>query len=195
MMFNNLSSTQRSSLAIGLMFFCFLTITFGIAMPLVAKFDADQDRVAQLQEQLQRYNSQISNRPDLMAQTAELKSTILASGVFSLQKSVPLVLAELQQKIKTLVTAANGELISTQNLPQTPMDGLIKLGIGASFSGKINELKQILYAFETAKPYMLLENIKIYGLDNQHGNPGKIENANKVMVAVDIVTFIPLVKK
>lgn len=164
-------------------------------MPLIDDYAANNDRIAQLQQQLLRYKGQVVSRPALVAQTVELKNDILSTKVFSVQKSIPLVLAELQEKIKTVITAAGGELSSTQSLAQKPVDGLIKLGINASFSSKISSLKTILYELESAKPYMMFENIKIYAANTPHHGSGKIDATNKIMVIADIVTYIPPMPK
>lgn len=196
MMFNNLNNSQKRYLAIGLMLLTMLTIILGIVMPLVTGYAENQARITQLQQQLRRYKDEVASRPAIMAETAELKNTILDTGVFSTQQSVSLVLAELQKKMTAVITAAGGELSSTQNLAQKPIEeGLIKLGINASFSGSIDNLKHILFELETAKPYLILENIKIYGASNRPVTQGNIDAANKIRVIADIVTYIPSVSK
>ncbi|NOT85908.1 MAG: hypothetical protein HOP02_14260 [Methylococcaceae bacterium] len=192
MTFDNFMSKQKKILALGLMILVILSITIGIVMPMVRDYYANKQAIEQLQMQLQRYSNKVASRASVIAQATQLKSTIVNSGLFSTQKSVPLVLAELQEKIKTVVANAGGELTSTQNLTQKPIDGLIKLGINASFSGKIDHLKKILYELESAKPYMIIENIKIYGAGSGHGSAtGNIDAANKIFVIADIVTYIP----
>lgn len=193
MIFDNLNPSQQRHLAIGLMLFTLLSITLVIVMPLVTGYTDNQARIAQLQQQLIRYKDQVANRPTLVTQTTELKKSILASGIFSTQKSVSLVLAELQEKITTVITSAGGELSSAQNLAQKPINRLIRLGINVSFSGKIDHLKHILFDLESAKPYLMVENIKIYGASNQRGTHGNIDAANKIKVIADIVTYIPSV--
>ncbi|MEQ1637881.1 MAG: type II secretion system protein GspM [Methylococcales bacterium] len=192
MTLDNLTAKQKSFFAAGLMILVIVSLTLGVIMPMVSGYYANKQSIAQLQMQLQRYTGKVASRESVIAQTAELKSTIMGFGIFSAQKSIPLVLAEMQEKIKTAVSNAGGELTSTQNLSQKPVDGLVKLGINASFSGKIENLKNILYELESAKPYLMIENIKIYGAGNELGSAsGKIDAVNIILVVADIVTYIP----
>lgn len=195
-MFDDLNDTQKRYLAIGFMLLTMLTITLGIVVPLLTGYAENQARITQLQQQLKRYQDAVASRPVIMTQTAELKNTILGTGIFSRQHSVSLVLAELQKKVTAVITAAGGELDSTQNLAQPPIKaGLMKLGINASFSGNIDHLRHILFELETAKPYLILENIKIYGAGNRPVVQGNVGAANKIRVVADIVTYIPSISK
>lgn len=191
MALNNFSALQRRSLAIGLMFLVMLSITLLIVRPMVTDYYTNQARITQLQQQLQRFTEQVQNRPIIEKQVSELKNNILGAKVFSAQKSIPLVLAEIQENIKKTVVTAGGELSSIQTLPTKTVNGVTQLGINASFSGKISQLKSILYELESAKPYMIIENIKIYGASNGRTAHSKIDSANKIMAIADIVTYIP----
>ncbi len=192
MTLDNFTARQKKFLAIGLMFLSLLTITLGIVIPMVSDYHANRNTIVTLQRKLRHYSEKMVSRTSVMQQTAELKNTIMGSGAFSVQKSVPLVLAEMQEKIKNIVAGAGGELTSTQNLSPRSVDGLMKLGINASFSGKMENLKNILYELESAKPYMIIENIKIYGSENERdSSTGEIISANQVTVVADIITYIP----
>lgn len=191
MMFERFTARERRYWAIWLMFLTIVSLIVVGVMPLVSEYYANQARIVGLQQQLQRYNAQILNRPAVMTKTAELKSTILEARVFSVQKSIPLSLAELQEKITAVIAKSGGNLSSTQNVAQSSVDGLTKLGINASFSGKVGQLKQILFELESAKPYVMFENIKIYAPDRPRGSQNRIDAANTINVVADIVTYIP----
>jgi general secretion pathway protein M len=192
MTLDNFTARQKKMLAIGLMFLGLLTITLGIVIPMISDYYANKTTIVMLQRKLRHYSEKMVSRTSVMQQTAELKNTIMGSGAFSVQKSVPLVLAEMQEKIKNTVASAGGELTSTQNLSPRSVDGLMKLGINASFSGKMENLKNILYELESAKPFMIIENIKIYGSENERdSSTGEIVSANQVTVVADIITYIP----
>ena len=194
MMLDNFTAKQKSSLAIGLLLFLILIIVLGFVVPIVTDYYANKSKIATLQNQMQRYATKAVSRESVIKQTAALKSNIMGSGIVNTQKSIPLVLADMQEKIKSAIITAGAELNSTQYMSQKSADGLIKLGISTSFSGKMEHLKNILYALESAKPYMIIEKIKIYGSGNERSSAtGKIDAANKIYVFADIITYIPAV--
>jgi general secretion pathway protein M len=194
MTLNNLSTKQQSQLALGLLLLCLLILVFGLIMPLVTDYTENDTKIASLQAQLQRYQAKAVTRESVIAQTAELKNTILHSEIFYNQKSLPLVAADMQERIKNSIDSAGGELNSTQNIAQKTVDGLIKLGISASFSGKMDTVKNCLYAIESAKPYLIIDKIKIYGSGNEkNSTTGKIDAANTVYIFADISTYVPQV--
>ncbi len=193
-MFTKLTQKQQQWIAIGLLAVVtavFLLITI---VPLQTVFYENQDEIEKLTMQLERYQKIAASREETLEQSALAKEKIKELNVFSAKNSSALALADMQEKIKNTITQAKGELISTQNLvikqKQTD-DATTKIGINIRFSGRIETLKNILYEFESARPAMIIENIKITGVRGLRNiTTGKIDPIDKVDVSMDIVSFL-----
>ena len=166
-----------------------------MVVPLLRAFYDNQDEIEKLTYQLERFKTITLSREEVLSQASVVKEKIKTSNIFSPKDSSALALADMQQKIKTTVAQAKGELISTQNLvvkQKQNEDQPTKIGINIRFAGRVDTLKNILYEFESARPVMIIESIKITGVRGLRNiSTGKVDPIDKVDVSMDIVSFLP----
>lgn len=195
-MLNNFTKKQQQSLALVLFITLFGIFIAGVIMPITNVFYENQDEIETLTSQLERYNNKIASRESVIEQTTLMQDKIKNAAIFSTQSSIPLALADMQQKIKTAISQAKGEIISTQNIAQKQTEEVTKIGINVRFSGRVETLKNILYELESSKPIIIVETIKITGV---RGLPNivtrNIDPIDKVDVSADLVSFMPLETK
>lgn len=194
-MFSKFTLKQQKWIAIGFFSIATLTIVLVFIVPLLGVFYDNQDEIENLTHQLERFRKTAASREQVLSKAAQIKEEIKSATIFSSKDSPALALADMQQKIKATITQAHGELISTQNLvakQKQNEDSSTKIGINIRFSGRMDSLMNILYEFESARPVMIIENIKITGVRGLRNiTTGKINPIDKVDVSMDIVSFLP----
>lgn len=194
-MFSKFTLKQQQWIAVGFFSVAILATTLIFAVPFLSTFSDNQDEIEKLTHQLERFTKIAASREQVLSEATQIKEKIKSSNLFSTKDSSALALADMQQKIKTTITQAHGELISTQNLlvkQKQNEESSTKIGINIRFSGRIESLTNILYEFESAHPVMIIENIKITGVRGLRNiTTGKVDPIDKVDVSMDIVSFLP----
>ena len=75
--------------------------------------------------------------------------------------SETLIAAQLQNRIKTLVDAAKGEVKSMQVLQTRNDGGFRKIAVRGQVSVGLSGLQKVFYELEAGAPYLFLDNIEI----------------------------------
>jgi general secretion pathway protein M len=102
--------------------------------------------------------------------------------------SEALVSADLQNRVKTVVQANGGVLNSTQILDATNEEGFRRLAVRVRMSGGSEALYKVLYALETERPFLFIDNIDINArtIRQREGQGETIE----LMVSFDLFGFM-----
>ncbi len=69
----------------------------------------------------------------------------------------PVILAALQNQLRTLALTRGVELNSANNLPARNEQHLEYLGLRVAFRGRLQEIQAILHEIETARPFLFVE--------------------------------------
>jgi general secretion pathway protein M len=129
--------------------------------PVTARYEAYERSIAQSQELLARHLRIAAARDELESQLLELQRAHAASGRFLEGGSIELVAAEVQNKVKTLIDAHGASLKSMQALAPEEAGGFRKVTVRVNMTGDTQALQKIIYAVETANPYLFLDNIDV----------------------------------
>ncbi len=193
MQMDRFNPQQKRGIALALLFLVLFILFSGVFFPLINQYEEKKLAIQKLEHRLESYATIIESRNTIIQQVSTLKESIKSSAIFNTQNSIPLAAADMQQRIKNAVANAGGELSSTQNNPQKEMGRLLKISINVRFSGSMRALQTILFELESAKPFMLIDKIKILGMSGSRNvNTGKVEPVDKVYVSADIASFIPI---
>ena len=128
---------------------------------LIAKYRFYQTNVEQLQDRLQRFNALLATREDLEAQIQAIKQNQSDKAYYLSQTSPTLAASQLQQRVKQVVESNGGSLVSTQILPEANEGGFSQVAIRVQMSGDTNALQQVLYALESARPLLFIDNVRV----------------------------------
>lgn len=192
MQLNHIELKHKRTVALTILLLLSVIIISGLILPVLAHYQDNQIEIVKLESRLRLYQAKITSREQIIQQTSDITKSVYELGIFSSQRSIPLATADMQQQIKNAVTSSGGELTSTENLSNQALDGLLKLSINVRFSGRVETLKNVLYEIEAAKPYLLVEKIKILGVAGQRNiETGKVEPVDKIYVSADIASFLP----
>jgi general secretion pathway protein M len=120
-------------------------------------------KIGATQFQIQRYQRIASQDDRYQQEFNNLKQNQQSDPRYLQSKTDLLANAELQRRIKQVIAAERGEIISTQTA-QISQDKLLnKVAIRIRMKATLESLKQILHQLETQKPYLFVDNISLRG--------------------------------
>lgn len=89
-----------------------------------------------------------------------------------------LAAADLQNRLKSAIETAHGELRSVQTLPSRVEGGFRRVTIRGQARLKIAGLRHALYDLESSSPLLFLDNLEIDARPDRSGRPGAAEDPN-----------------
>lgn len=155
--------TPRASrlLALGILAALLLLVFFGFVSPLLDAYRQAGAASEQYRAALEHTRNTGSDLAGLRAELARLKEH-QASAVGFMQGSNPsLATADLQNRIKSSVEAARGELRSTQILPARDEGAFRRISIRGQIAVNMAALQRVFYDLESATPFLFLDNVEI----------------------------------
>ena len=190
-MLDRLDDKQQRWLAMGLLAGVILIVGSMLLVPFLGTILEYNETIENLEFRLNRYTGRIVDKEKMQSQVADLRKQLRNAGFFSSQETAALAIAEMQKKIKQAVQDAGGQMTSTQALPQQEFEGLTKIVVKVRLSGSMEAIRNILYAIETAKPYMVVAKIDINQVRGRRNRKTrKIEPVDKLNVNMDVVGFM-----
>lgn len=190
-MLDRLDDKQQRWLAVGLLAGVILIVGSMLLVPFLGTILEYNETIENLEFRLNRYTGRIVDKEKMQSQVADLRKQLRNAGFFSSQETAAVAIAEMQKKIKQAVQDAGGQMTSTQALPQQEFEGLTKIVVKVRLSGSMEAIRNILYAIETAKPYMVVAKIDINQVRGRRNRKTrKIEPVDKLNVNMDVVGFM-----
>jgi general secretion pathway protein M len=135
-----------------------------IIAPLVIAYRDGQSRIEQAKELLQRYETLAEQRSLLADRLAEQQEQAASAAGYLTGPSDALAAAELQDRVKSVVEGAGGELRSTQILPAEELEadlGFRRTTLRVHFVVTIEGLEETLYELETGQPYLIIDDVTV----------------------------------
>jgi hypothetical protein len=134
--------------------------------------------IAPLKSLVEDYRSRLANGQQALDR---LKAVVSAGQVsdFSLDKTLsqfsadylvgeqePVMLAELQSKLRAIAIDRAAEVNSTAGLPSKNRDGYVFIGVRMSLRAQMENIQQILHTIEEGVPLLFIERVQLR-LDGQ----------------------------
>lgn len=157
-------SVLSRTVAIALLAIALLAGYRMIMAPVLNAFRDGKARIEQAEELLQRYEALAQQRPLLNDRLAEQEERAASAAGYLQGPSDALAAAELQDRVKSVIEAAGGELRSTQILPaeQPEADlGVRRTTLRVHFVVTIEGLEESLYELETGQPYLVIDDVTV----------------------------------
>jgi general secretion pathway protein M len=135
-----------------------------VIAPLVTTYRDGQSRIEQAKELLQRYEALAEQRSLLADRLAEEQERAASAAGYLTGPSDALAAAELQDRVKSVVEGAGGELRSTQILPAEELEadlGFRRTALRVHFVVTIDGLEETLYELETGQPYLIIDEVTV----------------------------------
>jgi len=135
-----------------------------VVAPLLAAFQDNASRIEQAEVLLRRYRALAEQRP-AMADRLAAQQELAASAAGYLQgPSDALAAAQLQDRVKSAIEGAGGELLSTQILPARAIEDIAvirRVVLRVQFDVTIEGLAKALYELESGQPYLLIDQLSV----------------------------------
>jgi general secretion pathway protein M len=157
-------SVLSRTVAIALLAITLLAAYRLIIAPVLNAFRDGETQIEQAEELLQRYEALAQQRPLLNDRLAEQQERAASAAGYLQGPSDALAAAQLQDRVKSVVEAAGGELRSTQILPaeQPEADlGVRRTTLRVHFVVTVEGLEESLYELETGQPYLVIDDVTV----------------------------------
>ncbi len=156
-----LSRPVRRLLAIAILILALLAAWTLAVRPLAAKFAGYRQSIAQSRQLIAGYRRVGGARGTLERRLEEARRVRAGQKFFLEGASVGIVAAELQNRLKSIVTTNGGKLKSTQLLTPKERDGRRRVAIRVNMTAETEALARIFHSLESASPYLFLDNVHI----------------------------------
>ncbi|HEY2069684.1 MAG TPA: type II secretion system protein GspM [Rhizomicrobium sp.] len=130
--------------------------------------EATEDAV----HQLAVYRATVAMRPELEQQLTAARTRAAATPGLIVSDSPALAQAQVQDEVKAMVVANQGEVRTAQVVPVSTVNGFQLIAIQYDITLPMARLRDLAYAIETHTPYLFLDETDIQALqDWQSGDP------------------------
>jgi general secretion pathway protein M len=157
-------SVLSRTLAVALLGIALLGAYRLIIAPLLVAYRDGEARIEQAKELLQRYEALAQQRSLLADRLAEQQERAASAAGYLQGPSDALAAAQLQDRVKSVIETAGGELRSTQILPAEPLEadlGVRRTTLRVHFVVTIEGLETTLYELETGQPYLIIDEVTV----------------------------------
>lgn len=191
-MLAQLDNKQQRWLALGLLMAVILFIAMFLIVPLVSAGFEYNETKQDLAFRLKRFKGVIASKDKVFANAEKIKQQFAEQQYFSDRETVALASADLQKFIKTTISAAGGQLTSTQVLPsKTTEADITRITVKVRMNGSIEDLRSVLYEIEMSKPLMIVEELDVRPVRGRRNRKTrKIEPSNKMNVNFQVASFM-----
>jgi general secretion pathway protein M len=155
------SQSLRRWLAVALLAASVAVIAAGIVLPTVETYAALESGIAESESALTRFEQVGARLPRLEAEQAGLKAALAAQDGFLKATSDPLIAAEMQERIKSVVDRAGGQLKSTQIVPAREENGFRRVAARVEVVGNAATLERMWYEMESGLPFLFVDDFDI----------------------------------
>ena len=135
-----------------------------VVAPLMAAFQDNAARIEQAETLLQRYLALAEQRQAMSDRLAAQEELAASAAGYLEGPSDALAAAQLQDRVKSVIQGAGGELRSTQILPAVAIDGdagIRRTALRVQFAAAIGGLAETLYELESGQPYVFIEQLTV----------------------------------
>lgn len=135
-----------------------------IVVSVIAAWQNGERAIVESQALLQRYRALAEQRSFLAESLAEQEQQAATADGYLAGPSAALAAAQLQDRVKTVVESAGGELLSAQVLPAAQVEGnprVHRAALKVQFAVTIDGLATTLYELETGQPYLIVNALSI----------------------------------
>jgi hypothetical protein len=135
-------------------------------------FGGQSDATDEATRQLATYRAEVAERPELEAQLRALQAQAASTPGLIVSDSAALAQSQLQDDVKAIVTASQGEVRTAQVVPVSSVDGFQLIAVQYDLMVPMARLRDLTYALETHSPYLFLDEADIVATqDWQSGDP------------------------
>ncbi len=129
--------------------------------PLLDAHRGYAETIERSRDLVRRYGRVGAMREPLERQLAELGKRAKSTSGYLEAKSATLAAAQLQNRVKRIVTRNGGTIRSLQTLPPRNERDLERVSIRIQMTARIGQLQKIFHAFENGPIYLFLDDVNV----------------------------------
>ena len=157
-------SLLSRSLALALLLAALLGAYQLVLLPVLAAWRQTESEIEQAQTLLARYRALAEQRAQLAERVRAQEEAAETVAGYLTGPSDALAAAALQDRVKSVIERAEGELRSTQILPAQAVETGVsarRTAVRIQFGVSVEGLQEVLYELETGEPYLFVDDLSI----------------------------------
>ena len=120
-----------------------------------------QTNTERLLDRLHNLQRLATARPELEKAIQSIRDDQRTAAYFLPPAPPVLAAADLQQRVKSLVEGAGGNLLSVQALPVVEEGGVVRVAVGVTVQGDVGMLQKTLHSLESQVPLLFVDNLEV----------------------------------
>jgi cysteinyl-tRNA synthetase len=152
---------QRCALVLGGLGLLVILALALVIYPWWTKMQFYDKAVDQAADHIQRYQRLLDSAPEQRKQLKNLRQQLKKRKYFVSAANPELAAAELQKRVKTIVTEARGKLVSTQKMDTQGDASAREIRIKVRMKGDVDALSRVLHELEGQLPVVNIDNVSI----------------------------------
>lgn len=171
-----ISPPLRRLIALAILVVLAGAVVGGIIEPIISAYVDAHRTIAQERAAIAHASAAGVDAEALKAELASLRSRPGAVPGVLKSANDSLAAAELQNRLKSAIEAAHGELRSVQALPSRVDAGFRRITVRGQATLKIAGLRHALYDLESGSPLLFLDNVQVDARPDKSGRPGAAQD-------------------
>ena len=155
-----MTPNQSKLAAVALLLLAVVGLAATIAVPWWFLNKHYEEAIEESVTRLERYARVIGTRDSLQRKAQEVH-VLEAQNHYLKSASPALAASELQEQVKAVLEQYGGKLNSIQVLPHKDEGDLRQIAVSLQLNAPIGGVKAILYALESARPYLFVQNFSV----------------------------------
>ena len=188
-MIGALSPPVSRALAVAILVGIIGSLYYGVVAPFHDEYASTRQSIDQLQDQLVRYQRAARDLPTRQADLTALKQRQSSQDGFLQGSNDTLVAAQIQNRIKALSDAAQGDLKSIQILPAQDEGKLRRITVRGQMTATLPGILRIFYGLESASPLLFLDNVDFRARTAQLRVRGEEPDSGLIDIQFDVYGF------
>jgi general secretion pathway protein M len=171
-------SMASRALALGLLGLLAAVLWMGVVDPIKRRYDDNDQAITDGIRLLAGFKSVIAQgrQPGSEISPSDLERY---RGDFLAGPEDAIIVADLQTRLRSLITARNAELSSARALQSKSRDGLEYLGLALQIRAEMKGIQEVLHAIETGRPLLFVERADLR-LDERGATAGRARNVESI---------------
>lgn len=185
-----LKNWQHGLLSISILVLGLLILYYLLVSPALAGRSNFNARYSELELQLAKYKQSEQQLVKIKNDISQIINNSSHKAYFLEKKADTLAAADLQKRLKTLIEANGGQIVSTQQIDDKANDLFSNVTIKLNMRGNMSCLHETLYALEFSKPLLFIDNIIIQNRNTRLASRRNQENADQLDIRFDVKGYI-----
>ena len=154
-------SLRRCLLSLAAVLLAVLLLVSAVFVPWLERNRQYNEEIAEQSRLVARYQEMLQAMPKLQAELEQVRNDQQLKAFYFSAETRALAGANVQAKIKEIISSSGGSLTSTQLLSRDTGERSQKVGVRVQMRTDTAQLVEVLYQIETAQPLLFIEQVSV----------------------------------